>query len=80
MVELGAAQADENSRFASDVVASGTTLIVVGYTNRRALLAGADGAPTVRARNRDAARAWVRAELHNGDGVLWENDLPDHYP
>ncbi len=88
MVELGRTQADENRRFASDVTASGSTLVIVGYTNRRALLAGASegsGSNTndgtvVRVRDRDAARTWVRATLRAGDGVLWENDLPDHYP
>jgi hypothetical protein len=23
---------------------------------------------------------WVRANLGEGDAVLYENDLPDHYP
>jgi hypothetical protein len=23
---------------------------------------------------------WVRAKLTDGDAVLYENDLPDHYP
>ena len=80
MVELGRSQDEENRVFAARVAASGTTLVVVGYTNRRALLAGANGAPTVVVRDRDAARTWVRANLRAGDGVLWENDLPDHYP
>jgi UDP-N-acetylmuramoyl-tripeptide--D-alanyl-D-alanine ligase len=79
-VELGATQAEENRRFASAVATSNTTLVVVGYTNRRALVRGAGGAPLVLVRNRDAAREWVRSQLHSGDGVLWENDLPDYYP
>ena len=29
---------------------------------------------------RDAAVAWVREHLRDGDVVLYENDLPDHYP
>jgi hypothetical protein len=29
---------------------------------------------------RDDAVAWVRATLQPGDGVLYLNDLPDHYP
>ena len=56
MVELGRSQDEENRVFAARVAASGTTLVVVGYTNRRALLAGANGAPTVVVRDRDAAR------------------------
>jgi UDP-N-acetylmuramoyl-tripeptide--D-alanyl-D-alanine ligase len=79
-VELGAAQFEENEQFATAVVASDVTLVVVGYTNRRALVQGAGGTATVVVRNRNAARDWVRAQLHSGDGVLWENDLPDYYP
>ncbi len=30
--------------------------------------------------NREEAVAWVRANLSPGDAVLYENDLPDHYP
>lgn len=78
MVELGATQAAENHRLASEVVAAGCTLVIVGHTNRRALLRGAGEAVTVA--NRDQAVAWVRDNLQPGDGVLWENDLPDHYP
>ncbi len=33
-----------------------------------------------RVRHRDAAVAWVREHLGPGDAVLYENDLPDHYP
>lgn len=80
MVELGTAQAEANQRFAAVVAQSGTTLVIVGYTNRRALRAGAKGGTVVLVRDREAARAWVRTELHDGDGVLWENDLPDYYP
>ena len=29
---------------------------------------------------RDEAVAWVRGHLGPGDAVLYENDLPDHYP
>lgn len=79
MVELGAEQAGANRELARKVAAAGATLVIVGWTNRRALRAGApDGAVTVA--HRDAARVWVRSHLGPGDGVLWENDLPDHYP
>jgi len=59
-----------------------TDLVVVGQTNRKALVAGAAHrdirvhlTPT-----RDKAVEWVRATLTDGDVVLYENDLPDHYP
>jgi hypothetical protein len=29
---------------------------------------------------REDAVRWVRAQLAAGDVVLYENDLPDHYP
>jgi UDP-N-acetylmuramoyl-tripeptide--D-alanyl-D-alanine ligase len=55
-------------------------LIVVGWTNRRDLLAGAEGGDVVVVPSRESAREWLRSRLGPGDGVLWENDLPDHYP
>jgi UDP-N-acetylmuramoyl-tripeptide--D-alanyl-D-alanine ligase len=79
MVELGAIQDDENETLARAVVESGATLVAVGWTNRSALRRGG-GDATVLVADRDEARAWVRANLGAGDGVLWENDLPDHYP
>ena len=30
--------------------------------------------------HREQAVAWVREHLGPGDAVLYENDLPDHYP
>ena len=91
MVELGGRQRPENEAFAAEVADIATDLVVVGTTNRRALLAGAApvGRPVdPRARpfrvttvpTRAAAVAWVRQELQAGDAVLYENDLPDQYP
>ncbi len=105
MVELGALQAGENTAFAARALEVADVLVVVGRTNRRALLDGAtlagkaprggDGAaglPGVAGRDgacrrrvicverRDDAVEWVRRELGAGDAVLYENDLPDHYP
>jgi UDP-N-acetylmuramoyl-tripeptide--D-alanyl-D-alanine ligase len=78
MVELGSDQFEANRTFAQAVAASGADLVVVGWTNREAL---ADGHPRAQlVPDRDAARLWVRANLGSGDAVLWENDLPDHYP
>jgi UDP-N-acetylmuramoyl-tripeptide--D-alanyl-D-alanine ligase len=86
MVELGARQEEENSRFAKEVGEIPADLVVVGRTNRRALLAGfgqvsarGGGEPIVVDRREDAV-AWVREHLGPGDAVLYENDLPDHYP
>ncbi|HEX7459780.1 MAG TPA: UDP-N-acetylmuramoyl-tripeptide--D-alanyl-D-alanine ligase [Acidimicrobiales bacterium] len=85
MVELGTRQFDENRRVGAAIAAQADHLVLVGTTNRRALLAGiamvtegAVGVTTVR--HRVEAVEWVRAHLTSGDTVLYENDLPDHYP
>lgn len=82
MVELGPAQASANEDFARKAAKVADQLIVVGRTNRAALLRGSDnGSASVSvAANRDEAVEWVRANLSAGDAVLYENDLPDHYP
>lgn len=83
MVELGAVQDAENRLFAAEVGRVATDLVVVGRTNRAALLAGAADsgqAAVIVVTSREEAVAWVRAHLGDGDAVLYENDLPDHYP
>jgi UDP-N-acetylmuramoyl-tripeptide--D-alanyl-D-alanine ligase len=80
MVELGPDQDEANRAFAAAVAKADAVLVAVGWTNRRALLAGAAGGEIVTVRSRAAAREWVRSALTTGDGVLWENDLPSHYP
>jgi UDP-N-acetylmuramoyl-tripeptide--D-alanyl-D-alanine ligase len=83
MVELGSRQADENAAFAADVADVATDLVVVGRTNRAALLAGVRAASRpldlVLVDDREQAAAWVREHLGPGDVVLYENDLPDHF-
>ena len=81
MVELGPEQDSENAEFAKSVGDSGCELVIVGRTNRRALRRGASlsGGIVIEVSSRDSAREWVRLNLAAGDGVLWENDLPDHY-
>jgi UDP-N-acetylmuramoyl-tripeptide--D-alanyl-D-alanine ligase len=82
MVELGTVQASENERFAAHAAAVADDVLVVGRTNRSALVAGLTNGRAVghSVANREAAVEWVRATLHAGDVVLYENDLPDHYP
>ena len=76
---------------ARSVAAVATDLVVVGRTNRRALLEGAreacrrrqrpgPGLSVVQVPTREAAVTWVKANVGPGDVVLFENDLPDHYP
>ena len=60
-----------------------TDLGVGGRTNRSALLAGAMEAgltAVIVVRTREEAVEWVRNNLAAGDAVLYENDLPDHFP
>ena len=82
MVELGDRQAEENTAFAAAIDDVATDLLIVGFTNRRALLAGANHrSVTIHlAANRQVAVDWVKENLRAGDAVLYENDLPDHYP
>ena len=83
MVELGDRQAAANGHFASMAAAQASHLVVVGHTNRPALVAGAragGGAEVVTVETRPQAVEWVRSHLHEGDAVLYENDLPDHFP
>jgi UDP-N-acetylmuramoyl-tripeptide--D-alanyl-D-alanine ligase len=84
MVELGPRQYEENVAFAAEACAVVSDLVVVGRTNRRALIEGCRRAGrAVRVvcvpRREDAVR-FVRESLQPGDAVLYENDLPDHYP
>ncbi len=84
MVELGRSQFSENAAFAEAAAASVSDILVVRRTNLKALIAGASrGAEAVNvvAFDRlDQAVDWVKAELGEGDAVLYENDLPDHFP
>jgi len=90
MIELGDRQRSENETFAGEVAKVATDLVVVGSTNRRALLAGVakaqapkaggEGLRVITLDSRAAAVIWVRRELGDGDAVLYENDLPDQYP
>lgn len=82
MVELGPLQESENQRWGRDAAAVADHVLIVGRTNRRALLRGAgmsDASVTV-VGSRSEAVDWVRGNLSAGDAVLYENDLPDHYP
>lgn len=84
MVELGSTQFEENASFGEAAARLADRLVVVARTNRRALLEGArragGAAEVVCADRLDEAIEWVRANLESGDAVLYENDLPDHFP
>lgn len=82
MVELGQQQTLRNRDFAASIPVDSGHLIIVGWTNRRALSDGASraGIKTSLARSRDVAASMVGSLASPGDVVLFENDLPDHYP
>jgi UDP-N-acetylmuramoyl-tripeptide--D-alanyl-D-alanine ligase len=82
MVELGMRQESENADFAAAAASVATDVVVVGQTNARALVAGSRGgrATVVRVSTREQAVAWVSEHAGTGDVVLYENDLPDHFP
>jgi UDP-N-acetylmuramoyl-tripeptide--D-alanyl-D-alanine ligase len=83
MVELGSMQRQANTDFARHAAAIASDVAIVGRTNRSALAGGvreSGGASVHFFDTRDVAVAWVRDQLGPGDAVLYENDLPDHYP
>jgi UDP-N-acetylmuramoyl-tripeptide--D-alanyl-D-alanine ligase len=79
LVELGREQYGENLALARKVAFMGAELVVVNRTNAVPLMIGF-GALARRFNTRDEAVTWVRSALVAGDGVLYLNDLPDHYP
>ncbi len=82
MVELGVMQDEENRAFAAEVADRVDDLVIVGRTNRSALKRGsASGKASVTVvDSREEAVSWAREHLGPNDAVLYENDLPDHYP
>ncbi len=82
MVELGPVQYERNRTFAASVSAAGGHLFAVALTNRKALVAGASTGP-VPARVFSDRKSAVAAALDQAGTrgvILYENDLPDHYP
>lgn len=81
MVELGKRQFAENRSFAREAKDSASDIVIVGRTNRKALLDGAEGS-SIRVTIVDQlpqAVDWVRKNLGDGDAVAYVNDLPDHF-
>ncbi|CAN5357038.1 UDP-N-acetylmuramoyl-tripeptide--D-alanyl-D-alanine ligase [soil metagenome] len=82
MVELGNVQAIRNEAFGASIADHGGHLFAVARTNRAALAAGASTGPNP-VRTFDRREQAVAAALDQaGDRgvILYENDLPDHYP
>ncbi|HWS58223.1 MAG TPA: Mur ligase family protein [Actinotalea sp.] len=82
IVELGPVQDVRNRDFATAATAAGAHLVVVGRTNRDALVAGAaaGGGTWEVVDRRDQAVPLATAAAGAGGVILYENDLPDHYP
>jgi UDP-N-acetylmuramoyl-tripeptide--D-alanyl-D-alanine ligase len=82
MVELGPVQAERNAELGRQAAELGAHVVVVGRTNRSALvegIVGAGGSHDVVDR-RDQAVAVATRVAGPGGVILYENDLPDHYP
>jgi UDP-N-acetylmuramoyl-tripeptide--D-alanyl-D-alanine ligase len=79
LIELGDEQYADNMELGRRAASLGMTLVAVGRTNLKPLRGGY-AERVERFDTRDEAVKWVRATLVPGDGVLYLNDLPDHYP
>ncbi len=88
MVELGPKQRSANEKLAYESAPHLTHMVIVNRTNRKALLAGiGDYQNEYHADieischdTRESAVDFVKGIIGQGDAVLYENDLPDHYP
>lgn len=81
LVELGSRQFAENESFAREIGEVASDVIIIGRTNRKALLSGTSGGGVnvVTVDRLPQAVDWVRTNLGEGDAVLYANDLPDHF-
>ena len=79
MVELGPVQFQRNAELAKRVIEKSGQLMVVGRTNKKALLQGSAAQATTFQNRSDAVEAALQAAGERGV-ILYENDLPDHYP
>jgi UDP-N-acetylmuramoyl-tripeptide--D-alanyl-D-alanine ligase len=82
IVELGPVQHERNADFARAAAQAGAHLVVVGRTNRAALVEGAvqGGARPDVVEHRPEAVPLAIARAGATGVILYENDLPDHYP
>ena len=86
MVELGRVQVERNHAFGAAIAEADGLLFAVARTNRAALLAGYAGAAMATAPGvfavdlRDDAVARAVEAAGDRGVILYENDLPDHYP
>ena len=82
MVELGSDQFAINYAFASEASQVVDEALIIGNTNKNALKTGFQENNTRYQifTNRDEAVSYLNSIVKPEDIVLYENDLPDHYP
>jgi UDP-N-acetylmuramoyl-tripeptide--D-alanyl-D-alanine ligase len=82
MVELGTVQRERNEALGATIAGLGGWLLAVARTNRAALVAGAAGGahPAQIFDRRPEAVAAALDQAGDRGVILYENDLPDHYP
>ncbi len=88
MIELGPQQKTANENFGYTAAGTATHIVFVKHTNRASFLRGVKKYQSESGKDvfvktvadRKTAVAFVKEILGPGDVVLYENDLPDHYP
>ncbi len=82
LIELGSDQYSINYAFATEASLIIDHAFVIGFTNKRSLMTGFEenNIPVNWFINRDEAVAFLNSIVESDDIVLFENDLPDHYP
>lgn len=79
MIELGQLQFSENKKAAASAATVCDEIIIVGETNREALVAGVGKHKYYLASNFEEAQRTLSTLAKPGSVVLLENDLPDQY-
>ena len=82
MVELGSEQFALNEAFANEAANIVDGVIIIGLTNKKALSLGfiESDIDIKYVNNRNEAVKMLDSFVNENDVVLFENDLPDHYP
>lgn len=80
MIEMGSRQSDENLKAAQEAAKICDVVIIVGETNKVALMEGAKNAKTlVWVKDLEEAKVELAKFTRPGTAILFENDLGDQY-